>query len=227
LLDRVARVSSGHSVRVPVYIALLHAPMTNRRGELITTSVTNLDIHDLARSARTYEVLNYFIVTPISDQRALVERILGHWSTGRSQEFHPDRVEAVSRVRVVSDFSEVKAQIKKNHGQFPEVVLTDARPLAKSVSYSDYRKELESRAKTGSDLPQPVVSVFGTGWGIAESFYPEVHRILAPVYGPGGSSPATDDKSAVDGFKDHSQKGYNHLSVRAAVAIILDRLFGQ
>ena len=53
-----------------------------------------------------------------------------------------------------------------------------------------------------------MILVFGTGWGISDVFYPEVHRILAPVYGPEGNG------------------GYNHLSVRSAVAIILDRLFG-
>lgn len=199
-------------MRVPVYVVLLHSPMTNRRGDLITTSVTNLDIHDLARSCRTYEVENYFIVTPILDQQVMVNRILGHWSTDRSKDFHPDRVEAVSRVRVLGDFASVKSYIQERHGLLPEVVLTDARVLPNSISYADYRKELELRPQSGSASMKPVVIVFGTGWGVAESFYPEVHRILAPVYGPRGGSHAG---------------GYNHLSVRAAAAVILDRLFGQ
>lgn len=164
-----------------------------------------MDIHDISRSCRTYGVKGYFLVTPIQDQHELVERIVGHWRTDRSREYHPDRVEAVSLVRLAKDFAEVKAAVRAAHGEDPEVVLTDARPLPKSVSYSAYRRELEDPDRG----QRPVCVVFGTGWGVSETFYPEVHRILAPVYGPEGA------------------EGYNHLSVRAAAAIILDRLFGK
>ncbi len=110
---------------------------------------------------------------------------------------------------MAKSFEEVKAAITAECGQAPEVVLTDARPLQNSVSYADYRRELESPERLASG--KPVLVVFGTGWGVAEAFYPEVNRILAPVYGPEGDKPG----------------GYNHLSVRAAAAIILDRLFGK
>lgn len=190
---------------VPVYIALLHYPITNRNGALVTTAVTNMDIHDISRSARTYEMQGYFLVTPIVDQHELVERILGHWWTEKSRNYHPDRFEAVSLVRLAKNFEEVKAAIRSQHGCDPEVVLTDARPMPNTVSYADYRKELMDPNRPF----KPVVIVFGTGWGVSDVFYPEVHRILAPVYGPGGA------------------EGYNHLSVRSAVAIILDRLFGK
>jgi hypothetical protein len=86
------------------------------------------------------------------------------------------------------------------------VVLTDASPLPNAVSYAEYRRELEN-----PERKKPALIVFGTGWGISDVFYPEVHRILAPVYG----------------LKDDPDGEYNHLSVRAAVAIILDRLFGH
>jgi len=188
-----------------VYIALLHTSVVNRNGALVTTAVTNMDIHDISRSARTYGVRGYFLVTPILDQHELVERILSHWRTDRSRAYHPDRVEAVSLVRLAKSFEEVKAAIREEHGEFPEVVLTDARPLPNSVSYTDYRRELAEPGRS----QKPVLLVFGTGWGVSDAFYPEVHRILAPVYGPEGVG------------------GYNHLSVRSAVAIILDRLFGQ
>ncbi|OFZ52405.1 MAG: hypothetical protein A2428_12710 [Bdellovibrionales bacterium RIFOXYC1_FULL_54_43] len=191
---------------VPVYVALLHTPVVNRRGAIVTTAVTNMDIHDISRSARTFGVKGYFLVTPIEDQHELVGRILGHWRADRSREYHPDRFEAVSLVRLARSFEEVKTAIRSVHGQDPEVVLTDARALPNSISYAEYRRELEARS---AEAGRPVVLVFGTGWGVSEVFYPEVHRILAPVYGSEGV------------------EGYNHLSVRAAVAIILDRLFGQ
>lgn len=189
----------------PVYVALLHHPITDRNGRLVTTAVTNLDIHDIARSARTFGVKRYFIVTPIEAQHELVGRILGHWHEDHAREYHPDRVEAVSLVKLVREFSEVKAAIREEcGGEYAEVVLTDARPLPKAVSYADYRKELEDPKRT-----RPTLIVYGTGWGVSETFYPEVDRILAPIYGPEG------------------KEGYNHLSVRAAAAIILDRLRGN
>jgi hypothetical protein len=163
-----------------------------------------MDIHDISRSARTFGAKGYFILTPIEDQHELVGRILSHWRTDQSRQYHPDRFEALSLVRLVRNFDELKAAIRAEQGQDPEVVLTDARPLPKSISYADYRRELEDPSRGG----KPVLVVFGTGWGISDAFYPEVHRILAPVYGPEG------------------KEGYNHLSVRSAVAIILDRLFG-
>lgn len=188
----------------PIYVVLLHYPITNRQGETITTAVTNLDIHDISRSARTFGARGYFIVTPIDVQRALVDRILSHWRAENQKAYHPDRYEAISRVRLVRAFEDVVEEISREcGGQAPEVVMPDARPLPKSISYSEYRKELEAPGRT-----RPAVIVFGTGWGISETFFPVVDRILTPVYGPEG------------------REGYNHLSVRAAAAIVLDRLLG-
>jgi hypothetical protein len=171
----------------------------------VTTAVTNMDIHDISRSARTYNIKGYYLVTPIVDQHELVERILAHWRTEQSRAYHPDRVEAVSLVRMAKSFDEVKADVRAEQGMDPEVVLTDAKPMKTALSYADYRRELMDPERP----KKPVMLVFGTGWGISETFYPQVHRVLAPVYGPEG------------------QEGYNHLSVRSAVAVILDRLFGQ
>jgi hypothetical protein len=197
-------------VSVPVYLVLLHSPVVNRKGEQVATSVTNMDIHDISRSARTFGLQGYFLVTPIQDQHEVVEQILSYWRSERSQKNHPARALAVSLARLARDFDEVKTVIRGAHGMDPEVVLTDARPHPSSSSYADYRRELESPERNESG--RPVALVFGTGWGVSESFYPEVHRILAPVHGPGGPQ---------------SEGGYNHLSVRAAAAIILDRLFGN
>ncbi|MCM2324559.1 MAG: RNA methyltransferase [Oligoflexia bacterium] len=198
------------SAQRPYYVVLLHYPIVNRNGKLVTTAVTNMDIHDIARSSRTYGAKGYFLVTPIEDQHELVERILAHWRSDHSRQYHPDRVEAVSLVRMARSFDEVKAAIRAECGEDPEVVLTDARPSPNAVSYADYRRELSD-----SGLTKPVAICFGTGWGVSDVFYPEVHRILAPVYGPEGAP-----------REGIPYRGYNHLSVRAAVGIILDRLFG-
>ena len=59
----------------PVAIALVHHPVLDRQGAIITTAITNLDLHDLARSACTYGVSQVFIVHPVAAQRELALRI--------------------------------------------------------------------------------------------------------------------------------------------------------
>ena len=184
---------------------LLHYPVTNRAGEPITTAVTNLDIHDIARSCRTYEVDHYYLVNPIVEQAELVKRILGHWETPRSKEWHPDRFEALSRIKMVPYFQDVKTDLAALYpGLALEVAMPDARPLPGQLSYPEIRKKWENEEKRSVK-----VIVFGTGGGVSSVFFPEVHTFLAPIYGP-----------LVD-------QGYNHLSVRAAAAVVLDRLFGK
>jgi hypothetical protein len=150
------------------------------------------------------------VVTPLEVQHTLVARILAHWKSETSQTYHPDRYEALKLIEVCRDFEEVRERIRQETGEFPEVVLTDARPQKDPVSYSEYRKTLLEPART-----RPAVIVFGTGWGVAEVFHPVVDRILAPIDG----RKSEEDRKANRG-------AYNHLSVRAAVAISLDRLLG-
>jgi hypothetical protein len=76
----------------PLYVALMHHPVLNRKGETIASAVTNLDLHDLARAARTYEIPASFVVTPLKDQQMLVTRLIGHWCEGVGREIHPDRM---------------------------------------------------------------------------------------------------------------------------------------
>lgn len=187
-----------------IAVVLLHYPISNRDGEIITTAVTNMDLHDISRSCRTYEVDHYYVVTPVKEQQELVGRILGHWQLPRSKEWHPDRFDALSRLQMVSYFEEVKTDLKSRYpGLELEVCMPDARTIAGQLGYQATRKKWLEEPKSGVK-----VIVFGTGWGVAPEFYPEVQTYLAPIDGPLG------------------REGYNHLSVRAAAAIILDRLFG-
>lgn len=191
----------------------------------MTTSVTNLDIHDISRSCRTFGIRKYFLVTPLEPQHRVVERILRHWKSDLSKEIHPDRASALQRAELAKDFDEVLLQVKEDlkrtgeyrEGEEPEVILTDASVKIETadriMSYAELRSEIEGSSKDGKISPRkrPMILVFGTGWGVDPIFYPKVHRILAPVYGR----------------KNDSEGDYNHLSVRAAAAIILDRLFGH
>ena len=96
----------------PVFLSLLHYPITSREGKLIATAVTNLDIHDIARSCRTYGIRRYFLVTPVEAQHRVVSRILRHWKSDLAKEYHPDRATALNRVELCVDFDAVVEQVK-------------------------------------------------------------------------------------------------------------------
>ncbi len=184
--------------RPGVYVALVHHPVRGRGGETITSSVTNLDIHDIARVSRSYSVSRYFIVTPIEAQKDLVAHILGYWHQGPGGGKVPERAEALSIVAVAPSLPSAVDTITGIEGTAPEQWTTAARSTAQSVAWPEATQRLRTRTR-------PVLLVFGTAYGLADGVLASADLRLAPVR-PGG---------------------YNHLAVRSAVAIILDRLLGD
>jgi tRNA (guanine37-N1)-methyltransferase len=182
----------------PVYCALVHHPVLDRSGNEVTTSVTNLDVHDIARSARTYGLRGYFVVNPIEAQHPVVQKIIDHWSTGAGVKRFPERTEAIGLVRIARSIEDAIAEIAQREGQKPRLVATSAKGGADRSGY----EEEALRLRGGSE---PTLLLFGTGHGLSPRILQDCDAILAPIEGP------TD---------------FNHLSVRAAAAITLDRLFG-
>lgn len=194
---------SGSGKVCVVYVALLHHSMRDKNGAIVTTAVTNLDIHDIARSSRTYGVKGYFLVNPLEEQQEVVKRIIGHWQGSGGRDYNPDRSEAFERVRIVSWFQDAVKMIEEAEGQKPEVLMTSARKVEgmRGMSWSEARREI---AAGGA----PKLLVFGTGWGMTDELLREGNALLDPIF-------------------PEQESGYNHLSVRSAVAISLDRLLGQ
>lgn len=185
-------------VNARLYIALLlHHPVMNKQGDIIASAVTNLDLHDIARAARTYGVKGYFVVTPLEDQKKLVNEILAHWLEGYGHRYNPKRGEALGLIQVASTLDEAIAAIEHEENVRPELVATTSRQQQETLSYWQMRQKLGSR--------HPYLLMFGTAWGLAETVIHHADHILDPVCGP---------------------SEYNHLSVRAAAGIILDRLLG-
>ena len=204
MLRTLVSVSMDKS-KTAVYVVLLHSPMVDRNGKGITTAVTNLDIHDIARSCRTYGVRRYFIVNPEEEQERLVRTILGHWKEEVSKVQHPSRAEALDLVCYLRTFEEAFNEVSvENGGKRPFVAMPDAKDLENSWSCEELRGTIEA----GQFENRPLMIVFGTGWGIAPSFYGQVDRPLRPL-------------------RKWDDRGYNHLSVRAAAAIVLDRVLGN
>lgn len=184
----------------PVYAALVHHPVRGRDGAKITSAITNVDVHDIARSSRTFGLAGYFLVSPIEAQRVLVGRILEHWRDGAGAQRMPSRTAALANVAAVASLEDVCARVAEKHGERPRVVVTEARPELglSSRTFADVRAMLQ----TGP----PSVVVLGTAYGLHESVLRAADVVIEPIAG-------------VD--------GYNHLSVRAAAAIVFDRLFGR
>jgi len=186
-----------------VYVALLHHSMIDKNGAIVTTAVTNLDIHDIARSSRTYGVKNYFLVNPHEEQQGVVKRIIGHWQGSGGRDYNPDRADAFERVKIVSWFQEAIREIEQAEGVRPEVWMTSARRPDSELKWKSWR---EARQAIPVGKPKPVV--FGTGFGMSEELLREGDAVLDPICAA-------------------EESGYNHLSVRSAVAIALDRLLGE
>jgi hypothetical protein len=185
---------------VTVAIALVHHPVLDGQGATVTTAVTNLDVHDLSRSARTYGCSDCFIAHPIAAQRELVERIRTHWIDGPSGRRIPDRREALGVLRIVASLDEAIDALGGRDAL--QVWATAARSFdtaRAALSFVEGRAVLERGGK-------PILIVFGTGWGLAPAVLESVDALLEPIRAARG--------------------GYNHLSVRSACAIALDRLLG-
>jgi len=184
-----------------LYVGLLHFPMRNRRGEIVATSTTSMDVHDIARSARTYGVARYFVVTPLPSQKAIAWRIRGFWTEGERATEASRRGEAMEYVVVAEDLEETLDSIEEAEEKKPLLVGTSARRVSgdRGISFRDLGRQLR-------ESERPVYILFGTGWGMTDELLEACDVILPPI---------------------EPDSEFNHLSVRAAAAIVLDRVAGD
>lgn len=182
-----------------VSIALVHYPVYDKNRQVVATAVTNLDLHDIARAARTYGLFRYYVVTPVSEQRELAERIGSHWREGWGAAYNPERKKALELMRVVDSLDAAREEIELASGKPVKLVATGALERPGSISLAEFADLIR-------DASQPYLLLFGTGWGLADEVFQQADLVLDPIRGAGD---------------------YNHLPVRSAVAIILDRISGQ
>lgn len=180
-------------------VALLHEDMVDKTGKLITTSLTLNDIQDLARSSCTYGLKNLFIAHPSAALRKLAHRLQTHWLKGYGSTYNTDRKEALSITEVVSSLDEAILKIDLRTTKLPKVIATSAQNGPNRISYD----LMTNKLKENKD---PYLLLFGTGWGMSKELLDRADYILEPIEGP---------------------TPYNHLSVRSACAITLDRLLGS
>jgi len=179
-------------------VALVHYPVVDKNGRLIAAALTPTDLHDLARSARTYGVERLWIVTPLKDQQRLAQRMLGFWQKGVGAEYNPNRGQALDLIRIAADLDGAVAGLRDLVSRDPLLWGTCARQGQGRLGLGRAREMLGGE--------RPVLLLFGTAWGLAPEVLDRCDHILAPLEGAGE---------------------YNHLSVRSAAAVMLDRLVGR
>lgn len=180
-------------------VALLHHPVYNKHRQIVTTAFTNLDIHDIARTARTFGLSRYYLVTPSAEQQQLIQRIVTHWDSGWGADYNPDRREALSIVRAMHCLKDVVDDLQQRHQQPVSIIATGAAKRSGTTSFTALRQMLQKR-------DQHYLLLLGTGWGLADAIFEQTNIILEPIQGV---------------------SIYNHLPVRSALAIMLDRLLGN
>ncbi len=164
----------------------------------MATSLTTIDLHDFSRTARTYGIDRFYIVTPLKAQQELAQRMFHHWVHGHGAAYNPVRKEAVSKGAVKSNIEEVLEELESIHSKRPKIVVTAAKSVGEKIGYRELRE------KMGKE--DPFLILFGTGWGLEKNLMQQADFVLAPIRGN------TD---------------YNHLPVRAAAAITMDRILGD
>ena len=181
-----------------LYIGLVHYPVYNKNSKIIASAITTVDLHDLSRLARTYNARRFFVITPLEDQQSLVEKVISHWTKGYGAKYNRNRKEAVELVAVSPSLEQTIDKITEIEGKAPLIIATDAsKENGRSISYE--------KARSIIFHDNVVILIFGTAWGLDKAVLNQADYVLDPISG---------------------RKGYNHLSVRAAAAIILDRLAG-
>jgi len=156
-------------------------------------------VHDIARTARTYNLKKYYIVTNLRAQQEVVRTVLNYWIDSYGRERNFSRTQALELVEIKSYLQEVFESIKKETGMEPLKFFTSAKRRDNSLSYEQARNLIRTTER-------PILILFGTSWGLANEVLQTCDYALEPI---------------------RAGSDYNHLSVRAAAAIIIDRLIGE
>lgn len=180
---------------------LLHYPVLLEGKKCGASSLTNLDVHDIARISRSYGMGPFYVVTPLEDQLRLLAAILRHWSVGAGGHAKPDRSRALALVRGMSSLDDAVTLAGARAGVAPRLVATSAAwPEKNQAAPLLVTTEVREWCREG-----PVLLCLGTARGLAPEIVARCDGRLRPL----------------------RFLGDNHLSVRSAAAILADRILGD
>ena len=184
---------------------LLHYPVFLEGKKTGTSSLTNLDIHDISRISCSYGMGTYYIVTPLPDQLRVLEKVLHHWTQGSGGAGNADRAQALGRVQPAESLDEAVKHMTEHYGVRPRLVASTAVwPFGGKASGTEQPLLTPSQVRSWCEHG-PVMLCLGTAHGLAPQVLAQCDGILRPV----------------------RFLGYNHLSVRSAAAILADRILGD
>lgn len=181
------------------YVMEVHYPVLDKRGEKSSTAITGMDLHDIARACRTYGIKKYLLVTPIAQQREMAKRIAGHWTSGWGADYNPDRREAFSTLKIFASVQKAIAWAEEKEKKPVFKIATTAKRHAGAQHWLTLKREILR-------CDHSPLFIFGTGWGLHDEVMEMADAVMTPICG--------------------GKDGWNHLSVRSAVSITLDRFFG-
>ena len=184
---------------------LVHYPVSLGPKKIGASSLTNLDIHDIARISRSYAMGSFYPVTPLGDQLRVLEEILRHWTRGPGGVGNADRAQALGLVQPATSLEEAVAHMTAQHGTRPRLVASSAVWPAKGKASKPERMPMTPRDVRRWCDQGPVMLCLGTAQGLAPEVLEQCEGTLRPV----------------------RFLGYNHLSVRSAAAILADRILGD
>ena len=179
-------------------MALIHFPVINKKNQPIGSALTTIDLHDIARASITFGVRNFFCVTPYEDQAKLATQVIDHWTKGVGGELNPFRKKALELIKVEKSFADAVKEIEKQREEPVVKIATSAKKIPGSISSQNLRQKINNKDSH--------VLVFGTAWGLAEELIESCDYVLNPIAG---------------------NSKYNHLSVRSAASIYLDRITNE
>ena len=128
-----------------------------------------------------------------------MNELLDFWKSDDGKSYNITRFQAVKRVVPIPSLQEAIDFIEKKEGKKPLLITTSAKqhPHKQTITFNEQGVVWRHN--------RPVLFLFGTGQGLADHIIDESDFLLVPITG------LTD---------------YTHLSVRSAIAVILDRWLG-
>ena len=180
-----------------IHLVLRHDQVLGRNDSRIHSSVTQIDLHDFCRLSTTYGLAGFHCITQMEAQHRICSDILKFWQEGFGSGYNPDRRDALQLLAIHDSFDAAVQQIEEQEGAPPLLIGTCARATDyKTLAFEDFSPIIERSGR-------PAVIQFGTAWGLSPEQLDRCDWVLPPISG---------------------RSGYNHLSVRCAAAIIVDRI---
>lgn len=182
-------------------LCLVHHPVMLDAKNSGVSSLTNFDIHDIARISCSYAMGPFYVVTPLEEQQRLLSEILRHWTDGPGGRGNPDRAKALRLVRPALSLDAAMTDLERQTGRRPRLVVSSAVwPSGRNAPPPLTCADVLEWCRGG-----PVLLCLGTAHGLAPEVLARSDGQLRPLR-----------------FLQ-----YNHLSVRSAAAILADRILGD